>query len=171
MKPGRDCCIMSSTMSAIEMKRDLAISSRQTHFGNTHGSTTPQISLIKPLSHSTLSGIGGEKASPLCLLKSCLTLSISFSIPLSTRLTAVIKPKAMIVHKVDLQAKAMSPEPQATEIQMTNIPPAIANWTSFNRPRRPSIDAGAAGGNGWCRTFLPMVAGLVESKSDRQLHR
>jgi hypothetical protein len=33
------------------------------------------------------------------------------------------------------------------------------------------MDAGAAGGKGWCRTFLPMVAGLVESKSDRQLHR
>jgi len=29
--------------------------------------------------------------------------------------------------------------------------------------------AGAAGGKGWCRTFLPRVAGLVESKSDRQL--
>jgi hypothetical protein len=33
------------------------------------------------------------------------------------------------------------------------------------------MDAGAAGGNGWCRTFLPRVAGFVESKSDRQLHQ
>jgi hypothetical protein len=35
----------------------------------------------------------------------------------------------------------------------------------LSRPSRPSMEADAAGGNGWCRTFEPLVAGMVESKS------
>lgn len=88
---------------------------------------TPQMSLMRPFNHSTLSGMGGEKASPRCRLRSCLTLSISLPMPLSTRLTAVINANAVPEQMVDRQAKAQKPDPQATEIQIKKKAPAIPN--------------------------------------------